>query len=431
MIAARRQEGTVVLVLLYLGYLLSFADRVIFGLTIKPIKAALGLSDLQIGLLTGLAFAAAYALFSPLGGWIVDRNPRKLMLAAAVAVWSAATFGTAFAATFVTMALVRAAVGVGESLLHPIAVPLIGDTVDAERRPRAFSVYMSAGAVGSIVALLGGGLLVRGLTGTGGLEIPFVGTVAPWQGLFIGAALPGFVLALAVLLVMREPRREALASANHDAPPLGGTAFIRAHPRFSAALFIGISATQMGAYTLATWNIPYFERVHGWTGAHAAIALALTSGIATLVGCLAAGRIIVALRRRGHSDAPLLLALVSAVLFPLFGTVALMMPTPGLTLAILPLAAFWGYVPSVAGFSMMGEAIPAPVRARLAGLHTLANGLIANSLGPFLVGALSDRVFPQGGGLRWALIVTLLLAGVTGAAMIAQGRRGYRLLVAG
>lgn len=425
--AGARREGRTILVLLYVGYLLSFADRVIFGQTIKPIKALLRLTDTQVGLLSGLAFAAAYALFSPIGGWIVDRNQRKPIFAAAVAVWSVATIGTAFATTFAAMALTRASVGVGESLLHPIAVSLIGDTVERERRPRAFAFYMSAGAVGTIVALLGGGLLVGHLAGGGGSLLPFVDHVAPWQELFIGAGLLGLVLASAIAFVMREPRRAAPKS---DAGEVNsGIAFIRAHPRFAAALFLGISMSQMGAYTLTTWNIPFFERVYGWTGSRAAIALALTGGVATLVGCIAAGRLIIILRQRGHADAPLLLALVAAALFPLFGAIALLMPTPGLMLAVLPLAAFWGYVPSVAAFSAMGEALPVRVRARLAGLHTLANGLIANSLGPFLVGVLSDRAFPQQDGLRWSLIVTLILAGVAGTVLIAQGRAAYRTLV--
>jgi MFS family permease len=425
-------QARTILVLLYLGYLLSFGDRVIFGLALKPIKATLHLSDSQLGLLSGVAFAASYALFSPLGGLLIDRVRRKLVMAGAVTFWSLATFATAFAGSFITLGLSRAGVGIGESLLHPLAVSLLGDTVPRERRPRAFAVYMSAGAVGSMAAMLLGGLLIQHLTKQGQMSLPVIGAIAPWQGLFMGAAMPGLLLAVVIIIVMREPRREIMPDTSADdlSEKRSGMAFLRANPRFGLALFAGISMAQMGAYTLTTWNILFFERVHGWTGAQSAIVLAATSGVATLVGCLLSGRLIVALKTRGHADAPLLVAIGAAILFATFGCLALAMPDPRLTVAVLPLAAFWGYVPSVAGFSAMGEALPAAIRARLAGLHTLANGLITNSLGPYLAGAFSDHLFPERHGLRWALMLTLVVAGVLGSILIAQGRPAYRRLVA-
>jgi MFS family permease len=304
----------------------------------------------------------------------VDRLPHRPVLAGAVAFWSLATFATGLATSYLTLGLARAGVGIGESLLHPLAVSLVGNTFARERRPRAFAIYMSAGAAGSVAAMLLGGLLVRHLTSLGAVSLPLVGMVAPWQGLFFGAAVPGIVLAFAIVVVMREPRREivspVLSLEGHSS-----MRFLRAHPSFTVALFVGISTAQMGAYTLTTWNILFFERVHGWSGAQAAIWLAGTSGVANLVGCLLARRMIMAVRRGGHADAPFLVAMFAAAMFAVFGVLALLMPDPRLTVAILPLASFWGFVPSVAGFSAMGEALPPPVSARLAGLHTLANGL--------------------------------------------------------
>jgi MFS family permease len=426
--SARKPSAAVILTLLYLGYLLSFADRVIFGLTLKPIKAALHFSDSQLGLLSGLAFAASYAVFSPLGGLLADRFPRKRVMALAVAFWSVATFCTGLAGSFLTMGLARMGVGAGESALHPLAVSLVADTVPRERRSNAFSVYLSAGAVGGLVALLGGGVLVGKLVKTGGATLPLLGRIEPWQGIFMAAAVPGLVLALVILAVMREPARESLPEVALKAD--GATGFLRAYPRVSLALFAGISMIQMGAYTLTTWNIVLFERVHGWTAARTAVSLALTGGVASLIGCLMAGRMITALRRRGHLDAPLRLCLFAAVCFAVFAIAAVLSPSPTLALGLLPLASFWGYVPSVAGLTAIGEALPAGARARLAGLHTLANGLIANALGPFMVGFFSDRLFPAAEGIRFALALTLAIAGALGFAMVALGLADYRRRVA-
>ncbi len=414
----------VVLLLLYLGYLLSFADRVIFGLVLKPIKATLHLSDTQLGLLSGVAFALSYAIFSPLGGYLVDRRPRKLMMSAAIAFWSVATFATGLAGSFLAMTLARIGVGVGESMLHPLSVSLVADTVPVNRRPRAFSLYLSAGAVGSVVALLFGGLLVQHLAKIHGLHLPGIGPIMPWQGLFMAAAVPGLILAAVVLMVLREPPRAPVAEADSAHPT--GLGFVRRYPWLAGAVFCGVSLAQMGAYTVTTWNVNFFERVHGWSGSQAAIWLSLTSGVATIIGCVLAGPMIGYLRRRGHADAPLRLCLVASVAHAVFAVLGLLAPTPILALCLFPLGSFWAYVPSVAGFSALGEALPSPVRARLAGLHTFANGVISNSLGPFLVGVFSDTLFHRPGGLRYALVLTVVIAGVGGVVAVAAGMKQYR-----
>ena len=111
---------------------------------------------------------------------------------------------------------------------------------------------------------------------------------------------------------------------------------------------------QMGAYTLTTWGISFFERVHGLSEPKAAVSLSLTGGVATLVGCLLAGPIIGALRRRGMQDAPLKLCIVASVAHTIFAVLGLLAPTTGLALAAFPLASFWSYVPAIAALSVLG-----------------------------------------------------------------------------
>jgi MFS family permease len=419
------REARAILTFLYLGYLLSFADRVIFGMVLKPIKATLGFSDSQLGLLAGLAFALSYAVFSPLAGWFVDRRPRKQMMAIAVAFWSLMTLATGFAGSFLTMGLARLGVGAGEAFLHPLSVSLVSDTVEPRRRARAFAVYLSAGALGSAIALLFGGLLIRRLLKLGHISLPVLGAVQPWQALFVAAAVPGFLLALAILAAMREPPR---LGATHVAGGENGSAvgFLKANPRLCWAIFGGISFLQMAAYTMTTWKIVFFERVHGWSAAEAGVWLGAAGGGASLVGCLAGGRLIGWLRRRGYADAPLRLCVASGVCYAVFSVLGLLAPTPHLAIGLFVGSLFWSYVPSVAGFTAMGEILPVDVRARLAGLHTFANGLISNSLGPFLVGLFSDRLFPQATGIRYAMVATVVIAAVLGLASVISGLAPYR-----
>ena len=424
---ARPRSGAgLVLALLYVGYLLSFGDRVIFGLVLKPIKATFGFSDTQLGLLSGAAFALSYALFSPLGGWLADRVRRTPLFAGAVTLWSAATLATGLAASFATLAFARVGVGVGESVLNPLAMSLVADTRAPAARARGYSIYFSAGAVGAFVALLFGGLLVQSFVRSGGAELPLLGRVAPWRALFVWAALPGFVLAAVVLLLLREPARTKAAEVEGARTEPTGWGFVRAHPRFAAAVFLGVSLIQMGAYTATTWNVVFFERVHGWSAARTALTLSLTAGIATIAGCLASGPLLGRLRAGGRRDAALALCVGSALLFGVFAAGAYLAPNAGLAVGLLTVASLAGYVPSVCAFSAMAEAVPGPVRARLAGVHTFSNGVISNTLGPLLVGVLNDRVFHGEAGVRYSLATTVVLATTVGAAVVAFGLKDFR-----
>lgn len=427
------RQARMILVLLYLGYLLSFADRVIFGLVLKPIKASLGLTDSQLGLLSGIAFALSYAVLSPLAGLAVDRWSRRNLMAGAVGFWSLMTAATATATSFLAMGVARAGVGAGEAFLHPLAVSLVSDTVPLKKRARAFGFYMSAGAVGSMIALLFGGALIGSLTKAGTFSLPLLGTLEPWEGLFLAAALPGLGLAIFILIAMREPLRhlqtvDGNAATEPDLPAPSATAFLRANPRVAWALFGGISLLQMAAYSMTTWRVAFFERVFDWGAAKSGFWLGAVGGPVTILGCIVAGRLIGWLRTRGYADAPFRICLYSGILFALSSVLSLLAPTPGWSVALGCGAYFCAYIPSVAGFSAMGEILPPGTRARLAGLHTLANGLISNSLGPFLVGWLSDTFFPQAHGLRFALLTTVLLADLLGFASLWFALAAYRRL---
>lgn len=419
-----------ILVLLYLGYLLSFADRVIFGMVLKPIKAALHFSDTQLGLLGGAAFALSYALFSPLAGWLVDRRPRKAVMAAAIGFWSAMTLATAFAGSFLTMGAARMGVGAGEGFLHPLSISLLSDTLPPSRRARAFAAYLSAGALGSLLALVFGGLLIGRLAENGGLSLLGSVRLAPWQCLFVGAAVPGVVLAGAVLATMREPPRPGEEQRPSPGPAVGepasALAFVFANKRLCWAIFGGVSFLQMAAYTMTTWKIAFFERVHGWSAPEAGLWIGGVGGAASLAGCLAGGRMIEVLRRRGYADAPLRLCLAAGCAYGGFTIAGLLASNPYVAVALFSCALVWSYVPSVASFTAIGEILPGSIRARLAGLHTLTNGLISNSLGPLLVGLLSDRLFTRQGGIRAALITTVLIAAAIGLASVVAGLPPYR-----
>jgi MFS family permease len=422
-IARRAKRYAALLPLLYLAYMLSFADRVIFGLVVRPIKAALELGDAQVGLLAGLAFSASYAVFSPLGGWLVDRWPRPPVFAGAVGFWSLATALTGLASSFLAMAMARIGVGAGEAVLHPLSVSLLADSRAPSTRARGFSIYLSAGALGALMALLLGGLAML----HAGAASHHAGGEG-WRQLFFLAALPGLFLAGAVLVLMRDPPRGD--ARLQQAPRAGALVFMRAHPGVSLALFLGVSLVQMGPYTQTLWGVTFFQRAYGWDAGRAAITLGLTAGVASLIGCLGVAPLLNLLRARGVRRAPLLVGMAAASWYAVLSVAGLLAQSGAAAAGLLGAAALAGYVPTVCAFTAMGEVLPPAARARLAGVHTLANGVISNSLGPFLVGWLSERVFNVAGGVRFALACTIAMGAASGVAAIAAGLKSYGCLSA-
>ena len=422
--------GRHVVSLLYFGYLLSFIDRIVFGIVMKPAKAALGFSDAQLGLLAGAAFAVTYAVASPLGGWLVDRLDRRRLMAAAIAFWSCATFLSGLASGFLVFALLRAAVGVGEAVFNPLAFSLISDAIPRGRRAGAFGLYLSAGALGTITAYLFGSAALRLLAGPSGaygapsVLVPMLGHLAPWRCVFLLAALPGLLLAVVVLLKLGVPAREAASGGGFSQERVA--TFLRRHWKLLVGMSVGLAVAQLGPFTALTWNVVFFQRVHGWDLSKAAAWLGATGGVAALLGCIAGGPIINALRRRGYADAPLRVGLAASVIYTALATFGFLAPSPVLAVAALALASFCGYIPAVAIYSAMADVLPAGARGRFAGFNTLVIGVVTNSVGPFLVGFLNDRVFPHADGIRLSLATTLIASMLLAAALLVPTLRLYR-----
>ena len=426
--AGTASQGRGIVIFLYLAYMLSFADRVIFGIVMKPAKAALGFSDSQLGLLAGAAFALSYAIFCPIGGLMVDKLNRKAIMIAAITFWSVMTFATGLVSSFLAFAVVRACIGIGESLLGPLAVSLVGDSVRREDRARVFGFYLSAGTVGTILAFVIGAGVVHLFSGSphGGLHVPGIGMIAPWRAVFLAAALPGFVLALAVLLRLREPPRTLGHAASDPAGHDATSVFLKRYWKLLISLFIGLAACQLSAFTWATWGVVFFGRVYGWGLSQSATVLGATTAISSLFGCLACGRIIEAVRRRNMVSAPFWVGMMSGIAFAITGSIGVMMPNAPAAVAVLTLASFFGYMPAVSIFAAMGDLLPAAARGRFAGLQTLAIGVITNTLGPFMVGALSDRAFRSVAGIRYSLLTTFLSTAAVGTLLVAPSMAAYR-----
>ncbi|WGM45946.1 hypothetical protein KOAAANKH_00811 [Brevundimonas sp. NIBR10] len=186
--------------------MLAMVDKNIITLLVLPIKRDLGLSDTQIGLIIGTAFAVSNLVIGIPAGWLADKVNRKSILFVGVGLWSAMAATCGLAGNFLTLFWARAGVGLAEGLLPPAAYSLLRDGVSPARRGRAFSIYAMATLLGTGLAFVAGGLLIRALSTADFSGWPVLSGLAPWSLALIFAGLAGLPLLL-LLATIREPGR--------------------------------------------------------------------------------------------------------------------------------------------------------------------------------------------------------------------------------
>ncbi len=185
-----------VVVILLFAYVTSFLDRTILTLLVEPIRESLNITDLQLSLLHGFAFAVFYvSLGVPIARY-ADSHNRVKLISAGVLVWSVMTAFCGLARNFTHMFLARVGVGIGEATLSPAAYSIISDYFPVEKRPRAFSVYQTGIYVGMGLAMIIGGYVIAVVPS---INMPFYGPMEPWQVVFLLVGLPGLLFTLTII----------------------------------------------------------------------------------------------------------------------------------------------------------------------------------------------------------------------------------------
>ncbi len=426
--ASAARYGWYVVGLCMLAYVLSFVDRQILSLLIKPIKIDLGISDTQFGVLSGFAFALFYALMGiPLAG-LSDRFSRPKIIAFGIAFWSGATMLCGFAGSFEMMFLARICVGAGEAALSPATYSLIGDLFPKDKLGKATAIYSLGSFIGAGVALLLGGAIVA-MVGEGSTS--FIEGVRPWQAIFLIVGVPGLPLALVVLATIRDPRSSAKPLAAAASPSFGDVIrFLWARRAIFGPHFLGYSATAMALFSLFAWAPAYLMRTFLLTPAQSGLALGSIIMIAGGGGVLSSGMIMDRLTRAGRTDAPFRTGLIGAagMLLPI-----LLLPLAhdaGTSFVILAFAIFFGSFPMPPSTATMQIVAPPQMRARVSAIFLCFNSLLGLGLGAFLVGLLNDSLFTGADGIGAS--ITLVVSGATALAMLllALGKAPMRRFIA-
>ncbi|ANY21078.1 L-galactonate transporter [Tsuneonella dongtanensis] len=375
--------------LLTVAYLVSYVDRAILGLLIQPIKADLSLSDEQIGLVLGPAFAIFYATIGVPLGWLVDRRSRTKLIAAGIALWSAATAFSGLVRGFPQLFAARMTVGVGEAVLSPAAFSMIGDSFPEEKRARPIAVYSMAITLGTGLASLIGAVVLTWAKQSGGVEVPFLGELAPWRLTFLAVGLPGLLLA-AAFLVLRDPPR--LSRAGVDANGFGDALrHVGSHAKEYALIVSIVAAMVIVAYSQG-FLAAAFERRWGWPPEYYAQWNGLSALIVGPAVYLWAGSYCDRLAAAGDRNAPRrIMAWGIALLVPA-NALAMLMPGPWIAFAFLVIGSAAISAISAVGVTALLAITPGQIRGQVVAMYYMAISLAGLLLGPTTVGMLSTRV---------------------------------------
>lgn len=386
------------LTVLLVIYISNQIDRVALGIVMEDIKRDLALTDTELGFLTGLAFAAFYAIMGiPIARW-ADRGNRITIISLTAALWSAAVALCGAVTSFVQLLLVRVAVGIGEAGCVPPAHSLIAEYFSRAERPRAVSRYMLAGPISLMLGYMAAGWLNE-----------FYG----WRTTFVVLGLPGVALAVLAWLTLKEPRLMKPATANvsperrateSDASFKEVCVHLWRIPAFRH-LLLCFSVWYFFGYGLLQWQPTFFIRSHGLQTGVIGTWFAGIHIVAGIAGVYLGGEL--ASRYAANNERlQLLLCAAGFMVFAVLTAAGFMASTYQMGFFLLALASLGGNVAQGPVLSTIQTLVPPRMRAMSVAIIYFFANLIGFGLGPLATGALSDALQPWLGqeSLRWSLV---------------------------
>jgi MFS family permease len=417
---------------LTLAYMFSFVDRQILNLLVGPIRRDLGISDTKMSLLMGFSFAVFYSLFGIPLGRLADSKSRRTIIAVGMVLWSLLTAGCGLAKNYWHFLLLRMGVGVGEAALSPSAYSLISDYFPAENRSTAISVYSMAFYIGSGIAFLLGGLVIRFASAKSGWSVPIIGAVRPWQLIFFIVGLPGVLLAL-LLYTVREPTRKGTrVTKTADGRAMVALVPLReviAYMRENWVTFlchnVGFSLLAFSSFGASAWIPTFFVRRYGWTASHAGVVYGTILLIFGTLGIVTGGRVADWMAQRGFRDANMRVGLIAALAWAPTGMLFPLMPNGNLAAALLVPTVFLMSQPVGIAAAAIQDLVPNVMRGQASAFFLFVVNLIGLGLGPTAVAMTTDFVFHKDNAIHYSLVVVGTLAHVGAAALLWSGLKPF------
>ena len=379
-------------ILLVLVYTFNFIDRQIIGILAVPIKADLGLSDTELGLMGGLAFALFYTGLGIPIAMAADRFSRTWIMTAALTIWSAMTAVSGLANNFWQLFAARLGVGVGEAGGVAPAYSLIADFFPPNQRARAMGIYSFGIPIGSAIGIVFGGVIA---------------SMLDWRVAFFIVGIAGIVLAPIFRLTIKEPVRGGFDREREDNSPSSLKTILQTlfqKPSFWI-ISLGASCSSMMGYGLFFWLPSFFVRSFEMTLLNASLFYGAVLLIGGIAGIWAGGWLGDRFGQMRHSRYVSIPALAFIATVP-FYAVAILSKSLPLTFAVLLIPTALGLVWLGPVISVIQHLVPPNMRATASAIFLFINNLIGIGIGTFAIGLLSDTLALQYGddSLRYSIL---------------------------
>lgn len=395
-----RGRGLLILSVLLLVNILNFVDRQLPYILVDSIRSDLGLTDAQIGLMAGVAFAVVYSFAGLPLARLADRFGARGVITASLAFWSLATAVSGFAQNFVHLILARAGVAAGEAGSTPAAHALISRTYAANRRGLVLAIFSLGVPIGSMLGLMLGG---------------WINDTVGWRQAFFVVGFPGVLVALLAWLFLP---RTSVGPKSEPAPHSNFMASVQILFRMRSFRHMAAASSlfAIGSYAMNVFAPAFLMRTHAMSSAQAGLWLGIVSGLGGLVGTFAGGALGDWLGRGDPRWRQWVPAIGMAVCVPI-ALAAWLAPQPAVSLVLLALVYLLGLLYYAPTFTAAQLLAPDDMRATAAAILLFCLTLVGSSVGPYVVGWVSDWLAPTYGALSLRYALCLLAFTMAGSAL--------------
>jgi MFS family permease len=376
-IKTMKERPYLALVLLTSIGVVGFIDRIIMNVLAEPLRREFGLSDVQLGIVNGLAFAVLNVVLGLIVARVAERRRRLTLISIGTVLWSIATAACGLAGNYVQLVLARVGVGVGEAVGLPSTHSVVSDYFPREKRATMMSVLNLSPPIGAFLGASGGAIIAQ---------------LYGWRTALVVAAVPGIILALLLTLFVAEPKRGGLdePGASDAIPPVGTVIGRYWQWPTMRNMLAGATIASMVGFGLNAFLAAYLIRRFGFTLVEAGLVAGLVASLPSTLSILGAGwlsdRLARGGNRRGYALMPAITLLVSAPLYAF----AITRDEPAMIVALVGFTGLFQYTylgPTAGTFQNM---LSARMRATGTAFTGMIYTLVGGGFGPLILGAVSD-----------------------------------------
>jgi len=407
-------------VILTLAYVLSFLDRQLLSLVVTDIKTDLELTDSQMSLVLGFAFALFYTTMGIPIGRLADKKSRKTIIAIGISFWCLMTAATGIIKTYLQLFIARVGVGVGEATLSPSALSIISDYFPKKKRGTAMGFFNMGVSVGSGIALILGGQIVAYFADFPPIILPIVGQIYEWQALFIFIGIPGLLVAL-LMTTVKEPSRKGkmkiLTKSGDTSEEISikeTIRFIYERKEAYGWLFLSMACSVLMGYAFLSWLPTMYMRAYDVSISTITLWLGVAFLLGGPFGAIMSGWLGDKLYTKNNNSSHVMLFAYSMIVLTIAATLVPLMPSyQTATLMFMPQIIMAAGQTALAPVAMI-NITPNQIRGQVTAVYFFVISMTGYTLGPTSVALITDFIFKDESLITYSISIVSLVAGVIG-----------------